>query len=152
MRITLVGASDLPELLPLVRAYCDFYQVTPSDRELLALSRALLADPQREGLQLLARDDAGTAVGFATLYWSWQTLAAARVGVMNDLYVTPQARGLGVAEGLIAACVERCREHEAARLVWQTARDNQRAQAVYARVGAARDDRWLDYELPVQPV
>jgi hypothetical protein len=67
MQITLVGATDLPELLPLVRAYCDFYQVTPSDRELLELTRALLADPQREGLQLLARDDAGRAVGFATI-------------------------------------------------------------------------------------
>ena len=152
MRITLVGATDLPELLALVRAYCDFYQVTPSDRELLALSRALLADPQREGLQLLARDHAGRAVCFATLYWSWQTLAAARVGVMNDLFVAPQARGSGVAEGLIAACVERCREHGATRLVWQTASDNHRAQALYARVGATRDDRWLDYDLPVQPL
>jgi GNAT superfamily N-acetyltransferase len=149
MRITLVGATDLPALLPLVRSYCDFYQVTPSDRELLALSRALLADPEREGLQLLARDDTGRAVGFATLYWTWQTLVAARVGVMNDLFVAAEARGLGVAEGLIGACVERCREHGAARLVWQTARDNHRAQAVYARVGATRDDRWLDYDLPV---
>ena len=151
MRITPVGATDLSELLPLVRAYCDFYQVTPSDQELLALSRALQADPKREGLQLLARDDTGRAVGFATLYWTWQTLAAARVGVMNDLFVAAEARGMGVAEGLIAACVERCREHGATRLVWQTASDNHRAQAVYARVGATRDDRWLDYDLPVRP-
>jgi hypothetical protein len=93
MRIALVGSADLPELLPLVRAYCDFYQVTPSDRELLELSQALLADPEREGLQLLARDDGGRAVGFATLYWSWQTLVAARVGVMNDLFVAPESRG-----------------------------------------------------------
>jgi GNAT superfamily N-acetyltransferase len=148
MRITVVGSTDLAELLPLVRAYCDFYQVTPNDQELLELSRALLADPQREGLQLLARD-AGQAVGFATLYWTWQTLAAARVGVMNDLFVAAEARGKGVAEGLIATCLERCREHGATRLVWQTARDNHRAQAVYARVGATRDDRWLDYDLPV---
>jgi GNAT superfamily N-acetyltransferase len=152
VQIALVGSSDLPELLPLARAYCDFYQATPSDRELLALARALLADPEREGQQLLARDDAGRAVGFATLYWTWQTLAAARVGVMNDLFVAPQARGSGVAEGLIAACVERCREHGATRLVWQTASDNHRAQALYARVGATRDDRWLDYDLPVQPL
>jgi GNAT superfamily N-acetyltransferase len=148
MWITLVGPTDLPELLP----YCDFYQVTPSDRELLELSRALMADPKREGLQLLARDNAGKAVGFATLYWTWETLAAARVGVMNDLFVAPEARGMGVAEGLIAACLDRSREHGATRLVWQTARDNHRAQAVYARVGATRDDRWLDYDLPVQPV
>ena len=47
---------------------------------------------------------------------------------------------------------ERCREHSPARLVWQTARDDHRAQAVYARVGATGDGGWLDYELPVQPV
>jgi GNAT superfamily N-acetyltransferase len=150
MRITVVGPVDLPELLPLLRAYCDFYQVSPSDRALVELSRALLADPRREGLQLLVRDEAGRAVGFATLYWTWQTLSAGRVGVMNDLYVAAEARGTGVAGALIAACLERCREHGATELVWQTARDNARAQAVYDRIGATRDDRWLDYSLPVE--
>jgi GNAT superfamily N-acetyltransferase len=151
MRITVVGPVDLPELLPLLRAYCDFYEVAPSDQALVELSRALLADPRREGLQLLARDDAGRAVGFATLYWTWQTLAATRVGVMNDLFVAPEARGGGIASALIAACLERCREHGATELIWQTARDNHRAQALYDRLGATRDDRWLDYSLPVDP-
>jgi GNAT superfamily N-acetyltransferase len=150
VRIAVVGSADLPELLPLLRAYCDFYQVAPSDQALLELSRALLAGPEREGLQLLARDDAGRAVGFATVYWTWQTLAAARVGVMNDLFVAAEARGTGVAEALVAACLERCRGHGASRLVWQTARDNGRAQALYERIGATREDRWLDYELPVE--
>src|SRR6266536_3028520 len=99
----------------------------------------------------LARDDAARAVGFATLYWTWQTLVAARVGVMNDLFVAAKARGTGVADALVAACLERCREHGATRLVWQTAIDNGRAQAVYERLGAIREDRWLHYELPVSP-
>ena len=59
------GPGDLPELVPLMRAYCDFYQVDPGDQALLELSQALLADPRREGLQLLTRDDSGGAVGFA---------------------------------------------------------------------------------------
>jgi ribosomal protein S18 acetylase RimI-like enzyme len=70
---------------------------------------------------------------------------------MNDLFVAAEARGTGVADGLIAACLERCREHGATRLVWQTASDNGRAQALYERLGATREDRWLDYELPVAP-
>ena len=45
--ITRVGPDDLPELLPLMRSYCDFYRVSPSDEDLLALSRALIADPNR---------------------------------------------------------------------------------------------------------
>jgi GNAT superfamily N-acetyltransferase len=134
-----------------VRAYCDFYEVQPPDEKLLELSNALIGDPQREGVQVIARDEQGAAVGFATLYWSWDTLEAARRGVMHDLFVAPQARGTGLADDLIAACVDECRRHGAATLVWQTARDNARAQRVYERLGALRDEEWLDYSLKVRP-
>ena len=146
--ITVVAEADLEELLPLMRAYCDFYEVDPSDDALLALSRALIADHEREGLQLIARAPDGAAVGFATLYWTWQTTSASRLGVMNDLFVSEAARGTGLADRLIAACRERCAEHGAA-LAWQTAKDNHRAQKVYERVGGRRSE-WLDYSLTVQ--
>jgi GNAT superfamily N-acetyltransferase len=145
-----VTLDDLADLLPLVRAYCDFYEVAPADEALVALSRALVSDPSREGVQLIARGDDEDAVGFATVFWSWNTLIAARTGVMNDLYVTPGARGTGAAEALIGACSDECRAHGAAELTWQTAKENERAQRVYERVGATRAE-WLDYSLSVVP-
>jgi GNAT superfamily N-acetyltransferase len=145
--ISTVGDADLRELLPLMRAYCDFYESDPSDEALLAMSRALIADPQREGVQLIARGDDGAAIGFATVFWTWSTNAGARIGTMNDLYVAPAGRGTGVADDLIRASLERCRERGAVRLEWQTALDNVRAQAVYDRVGGQRS-QWLDYSLP----
>jgi GNAT superfamily N-acetyltransferase len=147
--IAVAGEGDLGDLLPLLRGYCDFYGVAPSDERLLALARALIADPEREGLQLIARDATGRATGFATIYWSWETLAAGRIGVMNDLFVAPEARGTGLAEALIEACRARCAAHGARRLVWQTAKDNERAQAVYDRIGGQRSE-WLDYSLDVE--
>jgi ribosomal protein S18 acetylase RimI-like enzyme len=149
IEISLVGENDLPELLPLMRGYCDFYEVTPSDDQLLTLARALIADPDREGVQLLARNG-GEAVGFATIYWSWATTIASRIGVMNDLFVAPAARGTGAAEQLIEACVAECRKHGAAELTWQTAPDNERAQRVYDRIGGQRS-QWIDYSLSVRP-
>lgn len=146
--IARVTEDDLPELLPLMRGYCDFYDAAPSEEALLALSRALLASPDCHGAQLIARDDQGRAIGFATVYWSWSTLQAREIGVMNDLFVSEDARGRGVAEALIAECAELCRERGAVELVWQTAKDNLRAQAVYERLGARRHE-WLDYSLAV---
>ena len=148
--IAAVAEADLPDLLPLMRGYCDFYEVSPSDEALLTLTRVLIEKPD-EGVQLIARGDAGDAVGFATVFWTWSTLNAARLGVMNDLFVSEEARGTGAAEALIAACLERCRERGATELAWQTAHTNLRAQAVYDRVGAKRDERWLDYSLSVEP-
>ena len=145
--ITLVTAADLPDLLPLMRGYCDFYGVAPSDAHLTDLSTALLDHPS-EGLQLIARTDAGDPVGFATVYWTWQTLSAARCGVMNDLFVVPAHRGEGWADRLIGACADKCRESGIKTLIWQTALDNERAQAVYRRVGAT-PEQWLDWSLDV---
>ncbi len=147
--ITTVGEDDLDALLALMRGYCDFYEAAPSDDALLALSRALIADHELEGVQLIARDEGTAAIGFATIFWLWSTTKAARIGLMNDLFVAPQARGSGAAEALIAACRERCARRGAVTLEWQTAPDNRRAQAVYDRVGARRT-QWLDYDLPAQ--
>ncbi|MFM9022845.1 MAG: N-acetyltransferase family protein [Solirubrobacterales bacterium] len=144
--ITTVGEGDLDELLPLMRAYCDFYEVAPVDADLLGMSRALIADPNREGVQLIARDGEGAAVGFATVFWTWQTLDAGRLAVMNDLFVSPGSRGDGLAEALIEGCADQARRHGALSLGWQTAGDNERAQKVYDRVGAERS-QWLDYTL-----
>jgi GNAT superfamily N-acetyltransferase len=145
-----VTTADLPDLLPLVRGYCDFYDVAPSDEDLLGVARAVIADPDREGVQLIARNDSREAVGFATVYWSWDTLLAARVGIMHDLFVIPPARGTGVADLLIEASVGECRRHGATKLGWQTAPDNARARRVYERVGATKDE-WVDYWLGVTP-
>lgn len=148
-QIVTVGEQDLPDLIPLVRAYLDFYEVNPPDEAMLQLSRALIADPELEGVQFIARED-GAAVGFASLFWAWTTTRGGRLGVMNDLYVAPQARGSGAAEALIEACRERCAQRGAVALEWQTAVDNHRAQAVYDRVGGERSDRWLDYAITIQ--
>jgi GNAT superfamily N-acetyltransferase len=144
--ITRAGTDDLIDLLPLMRGYCDFYEVSPSDDDLLALSRALIADPEREGVQLIARDERNEAIAFATIYWSWSTSDAARIGVMNDLFVAPAVRGTGIADALIEACCAQTRRHGAHRLTWQTALDNRRAQRVYERVGGTRE-QWFDYWL-----
>ena len=147
MTIGRVTQADLGELLPLMRAYCDFYEVAPSDDELLSLSRALIADPEHEGVQLLARDE-GRAVGFATIFWSWATTSAERIGVMNDLFVAPEARGTGLAAALIEACRAECAARGARKLTWQTALDNAAAIKVYDRVGGTRE-QWVDYWLTV---
>jgi GNAT superfamily N-acetyltransferase len=147
VQITRVTEDDLADLLPLMRGYSDFYEVDPSDDALLALSRALIENPEFDGVQFIARDgDTGEPLGFATVYWMWSTSRAARIGVMNDLFTAQAARRRGVGEALIDACLQAVRERGAALLEWQTARDNHTAQSLYERVGGIREE-WYDYHL-----
>ena len=139
-----VTDADLPELMPMLRAYCDFYRVDPTDDRLLALATALIENPA-EGVQLIARGD-GTPLGFATIYWTWQTLHAGRVGVLNDLYVDAAARGSGTGRALIERGLQLCRQRGAEKLVWETAPDNATSQRLYDGIGATKST-WLSYEL-----
>jgi hypothetical protein len=76
-----------------MRAYHDFYAVAPTDRDLRTLTVELLAADGRHGLQLIARDRLGEAVGFVMLLFIRSTTTAALAAVMNDLRTGPAARG-----------------------------------------------------------
>ena len=146
MTVDAATESDLDSVVPLMRGYCDFYGASPADEELAEMARSLIAAPDSEGMLLIARDDSGTPIGFAAVGWKWSSLRAARVAVMEDLFVDPGARGGGAGLALIAACAERARANGAPCLLWMTAPDNTVAQSVYDRAGATAET-WLEYEL-----
>jgi ribosomal protein S18 acetylase RimI-like enzyme len=148
--ITRVALADLPELVGLMRGYCDFYEVAPGDAALRALSLTLLEHPDTAGVQLIARDARGAAVGFTTLYWSYSTTSASAIGVMNDLYVAPHARAKGLGAALIRACEAECAARGLQTMEWETAPSNTRAQALYDRFPAERSE-WVSYSLALSP-
>jgi GNAT superfamily N-acetyltransferase len=145
LNIDVVREGDIADVLPLMRAYSEFYEVPPDDERLRGVAQMLVQHPE-EGVQFIARGDGDDALGFATVYMTWETLDAGRLAVMNDLFVAPAARGQGVGDALIARCLEYARERGAGKLAWQTAPDNAVAQRLYERVGATRE-QWVDYHL-----
>lgn len=144
VEIRLARTDEIEEMLPLIRAYCQFYGTEPDDEGLRSMFETLISEPS-QGAVFIARDG-GKAVGFATLDWKWSSLKAARIGYLEDLFVDPEARGRGIADALIEICSERCRELGMPAMEWLTAPDNRRAQKVYNRTGAA-SDTYVEYDL-----
>jgi GNAT superfamily N-acetyltransferase len=136
--------DEIDDLLPLLRAYCDFYESSPTDEGVTKMVRTLITDPS-QGAVFIARKD-GRAIGFATVDWKWSMLKGARIGYLEDLFVDPDARGLGTADALIEICADRCRELGMPAMEWLTAPDNHRAQKVYNRTGAS-SDTYVEYDL-----
>ena len=136
--------GEIEELLPLMRAYCDFYESSPPDEGLIEVARTLINDPS-QGAMFIARAG-GRAVGYATVDWKWSMLKAARIGYLEDLFVDPDNRGRGIADALIQACADRCRELGMPAMEWLTAPDNKRAQNVYDRTGAT-PETFVEYDL-----
>lgn len=145
MAVRAATHDDLEALFPLLRGYCDFYESNPSDEGLNAFARTFIDMPDDAGYLLVAEEDEAV-VGFALCQWKWSSLRAARIVVLEDLFVAEPARGHGHADALITAAANVARSHGAPVLTWMTAIDNKRAQTVYDRVGGVADP-WLEYEL-----
>lgn len=134
--------QDLPPLAALFDGYRQFYG-QPGD---LATARAFLGERMARGesVLLLATRD-GAAAGFVQLYPSFSSVRAARVWILNDLFVAPAHRRAGVAQALLDAAERHAADDGAARIVLETARDNHQAQALYRAQGWMQDDTALHF-------
>lgn len=145
VEIATIADEEFEQLLPLIAAYQRFYEVDEIDEgRNRAFFRRFLA-PSEDGLLLGARRD-GRLVGYACLYWHFSSLEAVESVLMNDLYVTEDARGAGIGRALIEATAEVARERGVPYVEWSTAPDNTTAQRLYDSTGAKRSE-WVSYEL-----
>jgi ribosomal protein S18 acetylase RimI-like enzyme len=137
--------ADVDLVAPLFDAYRQFYKL-PSN---LALSRDFLAArlSRNESIVLLAQSSDGTPVGFVQLYSSFSSLRAAPNYILNDLFVSPAARGRGVGRLLMEAAADTARAAGAAGMTLSTAVTNTTAQALYESLGWKRETSFYEYNL-----
>ncbi len=146
MHIETVTHENFESVLPLVAAYQEFYRVAPdTERNRRHFGRFL--EDHSQGILFLARGDDGAVLGFATLYFANSSVRACAQCLMNDLYVVPDSRGLGVGRALIEHCGSHARSQGYEAIVWTTEQSNVTAQRLYDSLPAARS-AWLHYRLP----
>ena len=146
MRIQTVTAATFEQVLPLIADYQRFYEATPDEARNRAHFARLL-DNHGLGIQFVALDDAGAALGFATIYFPLGSVSARVNCLMNDLYTIPEARGQGVGRALILHCLAYARAQGFDSIFWQTAQSNERAQRLYDSLPTTRT-AWYTYTLP----
>ena len=100
LKIFRATIEDVPSLAPLFDAYRVFYG-QPSD---LRLAEKFLFDRLRanESVIFFCRQSfSNSPAGFTQLYASFSSVAAGRIWILNDRFVCPDARRLGVGRVLI---------------------------------------------------
>ena len=70
-------------------------------------------------------------------------------GFLDDLFVSPSARGQEISKQLIAAIVQVAQDRNWTVVRWITAEDNYRARSSYDKI--ANRTKWLTYDIPIQP-
>jgi len=138
--------DDVPVIAELIRGLARYekleHQVVMTE-ELLA---AGLFGERPYAEVILAVED-GQAVGFALFFHNFSTFLG-RPGIyLEDLFVLPEKRGLGVGRTLLAHLAALAVERGCGRLEWAVLDWNRDAIGFYERLGARPNSDWTVYRL-----
>ena len=138
--------ADLAKVANLFDQYRQFYEQAPD----IALATKFIGERinSQESVILVAEHN-GELMGFCQLYPTFCSVAAARIAVLYDLFVTKTARKTGLGAALMLAARTYASEHGYARLDLSTAKTNTNAQALYKSLGWQRDKEFYHYSLAV---
>ena len=133
--------SDEPAWRLLWRGYCTCYSADVSD-EVTARTWKRILDPDSAVMCLVAEVD-GHVYGFANCVVHEATWETQPICYLEDLFVTPAARGRGIGKALIEWLRNAMRDEGWARLYWMTRADNAAARRLYD--GFAQADDFVRY-------
>ncbi|HEY9101938.1 GNAT family N-acetyltransferase [Chitinimonas sp.] len=92
-------------------------------------------------------EQGGVAIGFAVYFFSYSTWLAKPGLYLEDLYVSPQARGLGAGKYLLQYLAGIAVEQGCGRFEWSVLDWNEPAIGFYKSIGAAPQSEWVRYRM-----
>jgi len=139
-------AEDVPQILEFIRALAKY------EREPDAVT-ATEADLLRDGFGpnpffwcLIAEYD-GKPAGFALCFYSYSTWLGKPGVYLEDLFVLPEFRGLGIGKALLQRVAAVAVEKDFPRLGWEVLDWNTPAIDFYTAMGAEFLDTWRNVRI-----
>jgi GNAT superfamily N-acetyltransferase len=109
------------------------------------VSTALFSQPATLRAHVAEVD--GDVAAMALWFLNFSTWDGIEGIYLEDLYVRPRFRRLGLARGLLAALAQECLDNDYTRLSWAVLNWNTDAIALYRVVGAQPQSEWITYRL-----
>lgn len=137
--------ADVPVILELIRGIADYEkmsdQVINNEEE---IQKQLFEDHKAEVLFALVD---GEIAGFALFFENYSTFTG-RCGLyLEDLFVWPHFRKLGLGKGLFLRLAYMARERGCRRMEWVCLNWNKPAIDFYHSLGASGLEEWTTYRL-----
>ena len=141
LSVRAAAPADLPLIAELIRALAEYERLAHEVRFDEAALRDNLFGP-RPYAELLIGEVDGVSMGFALFFHNFSTFEG-RPGIyLEDLFVRPEARGLGLGKALLVELARTAVERGCARLEWWVLDWNEPAIGFYRSLGARPMDEW----------
>jgi GNAT superfamily N-acetyltransferase len=138
--------EDVPLILTFIRELARYERLEHALAATEAdLTRTLFG--ARPYAQVLFACREGAPVGFAVYFYNYSTFMGRPGLYLEDLFVRPDSRGLGVGRRLLEHLARLAIEQDCARFEWAVLDWNEPAIGFYKRLGAVANDEWTGYRL-----
>ena len=132
---------DVPHILTFIRDLGDYEKLA---HEVVADETTLTAQlfGERPAAEVIIAEVDGHAAGLALFFHNFSTFLAQRGLYLEDLFVRPQFRGLGLGRQLMIRLARLAVERDCGRFEWSVLDWNTPAIDFYRQLGAAPLDQW----------
>jgi len=133
--------ADAPLILEFIKELAVYerlaHEVEASEAD---IRRDLFGENPRCFCEIAEAD--GRPVGFALWFYNYSTFKG-RAGIyLEDLFVRPEARGIGAGKALLRRLAQRCMDADLGRLEWAVLNWNTPSIEFYDSLGAAAMTEW----------
>lgn len=126
--------EEIPQLVALLGVlFTQEHELSPDPHKQRRALEAILEDPSRATV-FVARDGE-RIVAMAALHYTTSTAEGGKSAWFEDLCVLPEERGKGIGPQLLGFVLEAAKKAGALRVTLLTDGDNERAQALYRKLG-----------------
>jgi GNAT superfamily N-acetyltransferase len=143
--------ADAPLIYDFIRGLAEYEKLLHEVEATQAdVETALFGEHPRAFCDIAEAD--GTPVGFALWFYNYSTFRGRHGIYLEDLFVVPEARGLGAGKALLRRLAQRCQDEGLARLEWSVLDWNAPSIAFYDSLGASAQTEWIVRRLTDAPL
>ena len=138
--------DDVPAILNFVK---DLARYEKAEHEVVATEELLhssLFGPTRHAHALIA-EYGNQCVGFALYFFSFSTWLGKPGLYLEDIYVTPKYRDLGIGKVMLKTLAQVAIDHDCGRFEWSVLDWNEPSIKFYEKLGAKAQSEWIKYRL-----
>jgi GNAT superfamily N-acetyltransferase len=139
-------SKDAPAILRLIKALAEYEKmlgdVTTDEAR---ISETLCGEGRRAYCDIAEID--GEPIGYAVWLYSYSTFSGRHGIYLEDLFVLPERRGLGIGKALLRALAQRCVAEGLGRLDWAVLDWNEPSISFYRSLGAKPSEGWTSFGL-----
>ena len=138
--------DDLPLVLDFIRGLAEYEKLLDEVEATEESLREHMFGP-RHYCEALIAEDAGGPAGFALFFHNYSTFQAKPGIHLEDLFVWPDRRGLGIGKTLLARLAKIAVDRGCGRVEWAVLNWNEPSIGFYKGLGARMMDEWATCRL-----